>query len=299
METGEAALIMEDLREKGYGMADRFKTIDLPHARLVMESLGRLHAISFALKIQKPELFNQFMYKDILCEMFVRKESKEVWKQFFTPGITSLLPEEATLKSKLEAFRDDMAEEIMKLIDPEVAEPYSVLNHGDCWFNNFLFHRVGNVPTNIKFIDYQISRYVSPVIDLVYFIFSSTDKIFRDQHYDELIKIYHNALCKLLKRFGEDPLTLFPYEVLLKQLKQFGKFGLPMALMLIPVMTTAGSDIPDLDKFAEAMQKAEAEGQTELPDEMKELNEQFYKNSERTNARARDVILDMVRLGYF
>lgn len=147
-------------------------------------------------------------------------------------------------------------------------------------------------------LDYQIARYVSPVIDLVYFIFASTDKPFRDAHYKELLKIYHSTLSKLLERLGENPEVVFPFEALEKQLKKFGRFGLIMAFMLIPTMNIQSQDVPDLDEVAKDM-KDDVENPD--PEKMKKIlsrNEQFMKGADMLRAKLRDVTLDMAKLGY-
>lgn len=152
------------------------------------------------------------------------------------------------------------------------------------------------MPDSIKFIDYQISRYVSPVLDLVYFMFASTDKAFRDEHYDELIKIYHNSFSKFLKRLGEDPEQLFSFEEFDKQLKKYGRFGMPMALMLIPIITTQTKDLPDFDRMAELMEEFKKGDQ--MSDEAKQVMEVSAQSAKRVGARTRDVVIDMARLGY-
>lgn len=45
------SLIFRDLREDGFLMYDRFKDLTFDHVRLVMEALGKFHALSFALRV--------------------------------------------------------------------------------------------------------------------------------------------------------------------------------------------------------------------------------------------------------
>lgn len=137
------------------------------------------------------------------------------------------------------------------------------------------------------------------MLDLVYFIFASTDKELRDEHYDDLIKAYHQSLSRLLKKFGEVPDQIMSYETLQKEMKKFGRFGLPMALMLIPVTTMQSQDIPDMDKMAEMMEKVKASGgEVEETEETKAIKEKYAQQGIRVAARVRNVILDMERLGY-
>lgn len=134
------------------------------------------------------------------------------------------------------------------------------------------------------------------MLDIVYFIFGSTDKAFRDEHFDEIIKIYHASFTKFLKRLGEDAEQLFPFEELQKQLKRFGRFGMPMALMLLPITTTQSKDLPDFDKLPEIMEELKKGDQ--MNDAAKEFMAKSMENAKRVGGRTREVAIDMVRLGY-
>ncbi|XP_063695694.1 uncharacterized protein LOC134827085 [Culicoides brevitarsis] len=297
--SGEGAIIMENLRERGYATADRAKTIDFTYSRLVMEGLGRYHALSYAMKHQKPEIFAKFKLTDILVEMFSKPEMQHMWTQMYDQAIATLMPEEETLKAKLVDFKENIVPILTHLVNPDVAEPFTVLNHGDCWINNFMFNFNGEVPIGIKFIDFQVARYVSPVLDLMYFIFASTDKQLRDEHYDDLIRAYHSALSAMLERLGEKTNKVMSFEALQAELKKFGKFGMPMAFMLIPSITMQSQDIPDMDKMAEMMQKMQAKGENfGESEETKEMMAKYQQQTMKVGARIRDVVIDMERLGY-
>lgn len=127
--TTEALLIMEDLREQGYGMANKFQSLDFPHARLVMEGLGRLHALSFALKMQDPELLEKYKFKDILTEMLGKSEIVQMWHNYFDQAIAALGPDDTVIREKLVKFKENILDELACLVDAEAAEPYTVLNH--------------------------------------------------------------------------------------------------------------------------------------------------------------------------
>ena len=74
----ESVIIMEDLRDSGYKMCDKFKPTNYEHTKLVMTALGRLHALSFALKARRPEIFakykelDDFMTKNLDEPFFVQ-----------------------------------------------------------------------------------------------------------------------------------------------------------------------------------------------------------------------------------
>lgn len=90
-------------------------------------------------------------------------------------------------------------------------------------------------------------------------------------------------------RLGSDPLNLFPYDVMLEHFHKFGKFGLIMATMLLPMITAEEGTSPDLDELAINMSENR---------EM-DVNVFLTNNSkDEYNKRLRDVIIDMVRLDY-
>lgn len=127
--SGDAVVIMEDLRDKGYSMADKFISIDFPRAKLVMEGLGRLHALSFAIKLQEPEELKKFMLKDVLTQMMNRTEFIQMFQNYFNQVIEVLQPDETSIKEKLEKFRDNFLNEMTFFTNPDEAEPFTVLNH--------------------------------------------------------------------------------------------------------------------------------------------------------------------------
>lgn len=75
LELFRAIIVMEDLRDGGYQMLDKSKPIDFEHSKLVIQSLGRLHALSFAMKKQKPEVFEKFMRAQDNIADLVKNES--------------------------------------------------------------------------------------------------------------------------------------------------------------------------------------------------------------------------------
>lgn len=144
---------------------------------------------------------------------------------------------------------------------------------------------------DIRLLDWQISRYASPVLDLMYYIFTSSTKAFRDQHYETLLDTYHQTLSSFLRRLGSDPEKLFPRKALDEQLQRFGRFGLLMAVMLLPVMTTKSEDVPDLEEMAEKLESG-----ADVSDDVNN----FRSESTETIYREKMVgcCQDMVRLGY-
>ncbi|XP_055636018.1 uncharacterized protein LOC129775364 [Toxorhynchites rutilus septentrionalis] len=286
----ESAILMDDLRLQNYRMWDKSNPVNFEHARLLMIQLGRLHAVSFALKEQRPDVFEQFKVADPMTAAMTSSEAfMTMMTMSMDRAIGSLEPNEEKVRQKLEKLKSHMFEDMANLTSSKVGEPYSVLGHGDCWINNLMFAYKKGVPTDIVLLDWQICRYVSPVLDLVYFIFSCTDGELRRKHYDELIRIYYGSLKELLDRLGGDATRQFPFTALLRQLKACGKFGLLMAIFIVPLLCIENKDLPDLDAQAEKFKETQ---QLEMPFVINEQSEAKYRK------RMSDVLRDVIRFGY-
>lgn len=98
------------------------------------------------------------------------------------------------------------------------------------FFNWNIDFQGSNKPTDLYFIDFQLSRYASPILDIVYPLFSCGTTQLRHDHYDQLLHDYYDSLCESLEQLGCDPQELFPYTALLEQFKQFGGFSSLMVL---------------------------------------------------------------------
>ncbi|XP_055913239.1 uncharacterized protein LOC129946895 [Eupeodes corollae] len=284
------AIFMEDLGNKGFRMNDRFVDPSLEIVKLIMKALGKLHALSFALKDQCPDEFAKFRdieeilkrndkffvdYINGLKEMAIEalsNEGDEKYLQFFKSFIEKK-PLYNRMTELTEGFR---------------AEPYAVMNHGDCWNNNILFKYNNETAVDIKLIDWQISRFSSPACDLSYYIFPCTTKPLRDLYYQEIMDVYYSELAQFLKKLGSDPEVLFPRPALDDQLKRFGSFGVIMSLMLIPTLTAKADNVPDLDEISARMEAGDVEF----------TKEAFGNKVPETFSRIRDVLVDAINLEY-
>ncbi len=83
-----------------------------------------------------------------------------------------------------------------------------VLNHGDLWVNNFLFKYNEGRPVDVVFVDYQMSHFTSPGLDINYFISTSPTNDIRQNKIDMLIETYYNHFSKTLKNLSDKQYSL-------------------------------------------------------------------------------------------
>lgn len=95
-------------------------------------------------------------------------------------------------------------------------------------------------------------------------------------------------------RLGSDPVKLFPYEQMLEHLRKFAKYGLILATVILPVITSEREFGLDFDKFAKGIEDGS------LQKNEKHMKDAFVteRSLMNLNKRLRDVIADMVHLNY-
>lgn len=77
---------------------------------------------------------------------------------------------------------------------------FNCLNHGDCWTNNVMFNYgpQGEVKDTL-FIDFQLTSFNTPALDLYYFLISSPSLDIKLEKFDYFIRFYHGELKKNLE----------------------------------------------------------------------------------------------------
>lgn len=146
------AVFLSDLRLDGFHMFSRHEELSFDHVVLVIKMLAKLHAVSFAIKDQNPKLIEKFKtIPDIFEE---RRE--DVGFRFYLEelkgrAMDSLKPstDKMEIKQLTKFFESGTTfDYLIDSVQGEVAEPYAVLGHRDCWNNNVLFKKkVGFVIT--------------------------------------------------------------------------------------------------------------------------------------------------------
>lgn len=172
------ALFLEDLKLRQFEVINhREKPLTYDHMSLVMKALGKFHALSFALRDQQPEKFNQLT--DHLHEIqwvLLKKELNQHYTSL-VDRFKNILKAEKQF-DLLDRFNkkigDDLFKTIFQYISGATAEPYAVICHGDLTVYNsmYRFDDQGK-PVEIQFIDWQFSRYASPITDIVLYLFCS------------------------------------------------------------------------------------------------------------------------------
>lgn len=105
--------------------------------------------------------------------------------------------------------------------------------------------------TDIRLLDWQMSRMGSPALDISYFMMTSTNKPLRDKYYTELLDIYYSSLSETVRACGSVVEKLFKFEDFQQQLRMFGRYGLTYAPVLIQVTVSDPDSLRDFGEYIE------------------------------------------------
>ncbi|XP_046680864.1 uncharacterized protein LOC124367793 [Homalodisca vitripennis] len=199
----ESTLILKDLMEDGYKMCDKLKNLDFKYCKHVVVTIAKCHATSVSLHREEPSIVEN-MGKEVLFNENMMSVLKTVL-EYCVKTVARIAKEtygHGDLAEFLLRNLENLWESIVD-IHRTKDEGLNVLNHGDLWINNMLFktNDFGEI-LDVKFIDFQFSRYSSPVLDLLFFFWSSADEVVRAYRLQDLCKVYLQTLNNSLRDLG-------------------------------------------------------------------------------------------------
>jgi thiamine kinase-like enzyme len=97
-------------------------------------------------------------------------------------------PEWATIASKLKNFGQTMISKGIELYKRD-DRSFNVFNHNDVWINNLMYKYENARVKDVLLLDYQLSCWGSPAIDLNYFLYGSIRDDVREKNFDKLIRV--------------------------------------------------------------------------------------------------------------
>ncbi|XP_017033673.1 uncharacterized protein [Drosophila kikkawai] len=253
----ESSLVFEDLGELGYTMASRELGLDEEHCRLVMERLGEFHATSMALAVLDPHIFEA--YGDgMLSPEGLAKDNGLLMRFFSGNGqelhtLVSSWPGYERIAGKIGKYMQDHRANLVRSQAPQEKE-IKVLNHGDLWVNNLLFkYDSAQRPLDMIFIDFQLSVWGSPGIDINYFFYTSLNLEVLRHRRPQLLRAYHARLSETLLSLDLG-VPVPSYEQILEEVNRREAYGFFASYGIFPTVSQDKAQTADnnLENFKDA-----------------------------------------------
>ncbi|XP_076241746.1 uncharacterized protein LOC143183864 isoform X2 [Calliopsis andreniformis] len=213
--TAQVDLIaMEDLKQRGFKMADRRKGLQLDQLKQVLKALAGFHALSLTLKEIRPVEFARLTDPGAgqgIQEALFRPENEDWYRQYYQVAAKNAIRMVSDgLPAHMEHKRVEIMEKLRAFLNDDVffrtmcelastQGPLTVFCHGDCWTNNFLFKDDAERNEEVVYlVDFQLSRVGSLALDLANLLYCCTSGEIRRAHMTQLLQHYHSHLMSSL-----------------------------------------------------------------------------------------------------
>lgn len=259
--------------------------------------MGELHGVSLAAKRLHTDDFqeiishiNESIYCSSAAKFFTHSLESSLNETLFSLRKSNLTDKNLSKPIEcIEKLRGKLYDTMCRCVC-ETSDNWMVICHGDLWINNLMFcYDDSNQVCNVKFVDLQTLRYTSPVIDILHFLYTSTEYDVRHQHMDQLLNDYVESLHETLCHFAKSDTNVESIDVLKQtiqhEMRIRSMYGLGIGMWLMPAVTFDPNNIINLDEvtmddFTSSNQEKNMT-QMQTPayhKRMKEIALEFYEN---------------------
>lgn len=237
-------LVLADLKQDGFRMANKKKGLNFLQASLALKELGKFHGTSLAMKLSDPKQFNK-VKSGLLEFLFVPNSAPgfgAMLENALNVAIFSLKnrcdrdkTEINPIINKLEHLRGSLFQKLFQIVCPK--GPLSLLCHGDFYVNNMLFrdNEMG-IPEEVAFVDLQGLRHSTPATDILCFFGTSLENGLLLSQHNTLFEIYYQGLSEEMLRSAPNAEKI-SLEMIKEEVKNNALYGLVMGFLVMQAVT--------------------------------------------------------------
>lgn len=242
-------LVFEDMKTKGYKPFPRNHQLNFEQAVPIIVKLAKLHATSVVLYEKNPSIMEYYSEGSISTNPERQDFLVHYRNCIETLGLVAENewgPEWKEIAKKLKALSKVIVQKACDLYLRD-DNAFNVFNHNDLWIPNILFkfNEDGSVEDTI-FVDFQLSYYGSPGIDINFFLYGSLSEEARTVFSKKLIRIYHQHLAQTLEKLGYGKRIPSLHDIHVQILKA-GLNSLLAATAEVPLLIIQQSDNLEMD----------------------------------------------------
>lgn len=244
-------LVFEDMKAVGYQTLPRNQQLNFDQALSTIIKLAKLHAVSAVLFEKNPSIMDFYLEGSIS----VNPQRQDFLIHYRNCARTLGLvaekewgPEWEEISAKLIKLQHTIVEKGCALYLRDETG-FNVFNHNDLWNPNTLFKfNADQTIEDVLFVDFQLSYFGSPGIDLNFFLYGSLQEETRVGSSKKLIRAYHEVLSETLTKlkYGKAIPTL--HEIHIELLKT-GMNSLFAGICEYPLLVFEDSDNLDMDSL--------------------------------------------------
>lgn len=231
-EVNECVLMMQDLREVGFQVADKRRGLDLSQLKVAVQHMARLHAVSYAFSRTHDFLAMYPDFQDVPIASEMTSAVAKVIIEGLQDALQGRKEEFPGLLEALTSKKDDLASKMRDAVILSGKEAVVCLCHGDFWTNNIMFKydEAGEVK-DFAMIDWGNVYWRSPILDLQYLIATSTQQDLRRDHLREVHMLYYNTFSAAAADMGA-PLPHWGFEDFLAEWRRTAVAGLVFGVLV-------------------------------------------------------------------
>lgn len=215
----------------------------MSQAKTAASALAHFHALGIAMKHKNPEFFEVAKSRAKFWDM--KSESFDDVINLFL----NIFKDDEVTSKYYERIKLAMTQESARSWSILPEEPWSTIVHQDFWTGNLLFRA-----DEVKFIDFQMYLFASPLRELTFFVTTGLSKQVLTNHFDEIVDIYYEKFVELLKRFNCD-ITEFEREKFDARLKIDAFKEFPHGPYMLKMMTAEYGENFDVSEIKDFMRK--------------------------------------------
>ncbi|CAG0921086.1 unnamed protein product [Notodromas monacha] len=255
-----SCLVMEDLKEIGFRMNDKRLGMDLAHATLCVRAEAVYAATGFNAKQRMGN--EQYLLRNapLLLEVFSKNFEQMMDNAIFPGTITFAKGQNRPdLVQRLEDYVKRVKSPFVRLMAGIHRHgELTVMSHGDCWNNNYMFRYEKNekgkeVPVEVKILDLQISRYTHITGDLASVLLANVPNEVRKNCLNHLLLEYYVTFMSTVKKM-ETPWpnkAAYTFDAFLKDMESAWEMGFLVSSWLLPMILSSDEELPNFDDMKE------------------------------------------------
>ncbi|XP_055315524.1 uncharacterized protein LOC129575663, partial [Sitodiplosis mosellana] len=262
----QSYLILEDLTFANYYTIPRSQGLNFDHIKLCLRTLALWHAAS--VKIMNNEIPS---FYDIFLMPHVSLNGSPHYRTLFENAVSACSKtfENHSNLQKIAQKLNQLTNRVFEkccVATERYDKALNVLTHGDLWSNNIMFSTELSTETLPLFLDFQMSYFGSPILDVSYLLFTSANDTVTSDEFNQLFDYYCEQLIDVMLKL-DLPTSTIPSKIQLQnEFDVRGCYGAFFSLFSVPMRILEHANDNDVKLFLNKSQEG------------REFREQIYSN---------------------